>query len=111
MLFQMDNLNCELINKKAELAILRSVALRTKNKSLEFQADVLANEIKKKEQSANTEKNQNLNSFIDYIELTFESIGMIDPFKTSASRAFSLYNKAIERNKHLKEVYDKQNKS
>jgi len=109
MMFQMDNLNCEMINKKAELAILRSIAIRTKNKSIQFQADVLANEINNKQLSANIEKNQTLNQFIDYIEITLESIGMIDPYKMKASRAFSLYQKAIDKNKHLNELYSKKN--
>ena len=54
-------------------------------------------------------KGVRLNDFIDYIEITFERIGTIDPEKISASRAFSLYHKAIEKNKRLQKMYEKRN--
>ena len=106
MTFQSDNVDLTEINKQAELAILYSMAARTENKSLLFQADSMAKDIeiknKKKEK-----KGVKLNDFIDYIEITFERIGTIDPEKISASRAFSLYHKAIEKNKRLQKMYEK----
>ena len=107
MLFQMDYMNTEIIEKEAQLAVLRSIATRNKDRSMQFQADVLANELKKQKQAYETSKGMNLNAFIDYIEMTLECIGAINPEKITASRAFSLYQKAIERNKRLSELSKK----
>jgi len=106
MMFQFDNIDTTYIQKQANIALLRSLAARNNDKSIQFQADVMANELKQKFEK-NTKKDSSLNSFIDYIELTFESIGMINPYKMSASRAFSLYHKAIDKNKRLESIYSK----
>jgi len=105
MLFQMDYVNTEMIEKERQLAILRSISVRTRDKTMQFQADTLANEIKIKMQNYSNEKETGLNGFIDFIEMTFNQIGTIDPYKISASRAFSLYHKAVEQNKRLAKLY------
>ena len=107
MMFQLDYLDISIINKNAELAILRSIAARTKNKTMDFQADVLENAIKSKVNSGKNAEPIKLNEFIDYIEMTFEQINSIDPYKISASRAFSLYHKAIDQNKRVQKMYNK----
>lgn len=107
MLFQMEYLNTEIIEQEAQLALLRSIAVRTKDRSMQFQADVLANEIKMKKQAYQRTKGLSLNAFIDYIELSFDSIGKIDAEKITAARAFSLYHKAVEKNERLSEISKK----
>lgn len=104
MLFEFDNLDLTLLRKKADLAVLNSIATRTNDKSIKFQADVLKKEIERK--ISQTGKDISLNEFIDYIEMTFNNIGQLDVYKLSTSRAFSLYNKAIERNKRLNNVHN-----
>ena len=107
MLFQMDYLNTEIIEKESQIAILRSIAARTKSKEIVFQADCLAMELEKKKQTYKNDKGTNLNSFINYIERTFNREGTIDPEKISASRAFSLFHAAVEENKRLEQLYKK----
>lgn len=107
MMFQSENLNLNPIQKRADLAILQSLAARTENKSMKFQADVLAKEIENEEKNNQNAKTMTLNEFIDYIEITFNQINSIDIHKTSAGRCFSLFNKAVERNKQLSEQYNK----
>lgn len=104
MLYSLEHMNTEIIEKEAELSVLRSIAVRTKSKPMQFQADVLENELKLKKQSYKNSKGLSLNAFIDYIELTFDSIGKINPEKISASRAFSLYHKACEKNQRLADL-------
>jgi len=97
MLFEFEQLDCSLLRKRADMVVLNSIAARTNNKAVKFQADILKKEI---ENSQNKEsKDITLNQFINYIEETFNSIGTINPDKMSTSRAFSLYNRAIEKNK------------
>jgi hypothetical protein len=107
MLFQMEKLDLTILRKRADLAILQALAARTQNKSLKFQADILAKEIK--ELSKTDADGMTLNEFINFIELSFNSIGMIDPDKMKAKRAFSLYHLAIESNKRKAKSYEKTN--
>ena len=108
MIYSMPVLDLTLLRKKADVAILNSIAQRTGNKSMKFQADIMIKEIQDKESKLDTGKEMNLDEFIDYIELTFESIGMIDADKMTASRAFSLFHKAVEKNKRLEKLYNKE---
>jgi len=105
MLYELDHVDMTMFRKKAELAILQSISARTGSKTVKFQADVLANEIIQKESKEG--ESIKLNEFIDYIELTFNQIGMIDPDKMKASRGLSLYNKAVEQNKRLQKQAEK----
>jgi hypothetical protein len=105
MLYEFDKLDVEILRKKAQIAVLKSQAARNNDKSIKFQADIL-----EKELNDELSKNKNSNSltidgFIDYIELTFSNIGSLDPFKLTTARAFSLYQKAIEKNEHLAQLY------
>jgi hypothetical protein len=107
MIYEFDKLDVDILRKKAEIAVLRSQAARLNDKGIKFQADLL-----EKELNDELSKNKNSNSltidgFIDYIELTFSNIGTLDPFKLTTARAFSLYQKAVERNEHLAEIYKK----
>ena len=100
MTFKSDNVDLTELKKQADLAILYSMAARMDNKSILFQADSMSKDMEKKDKK-NESKEVKLNDFIDYIEITFEQIGTIDPDKISASRAFSLYHKAVQRNKAI----------
>jgi len=106
MTFQNEHVDLAELQKQADLAILYSMAARTENKSILFQADSMAKEIENKAKKQER-KGMKLNEFIDFIEITFEQIATIDPEKITAGRAFSLYHKAIEKNKRLAKMYEK----
>lgn len=101
MVFEIESVDLTFIKKRAELAIMQSIAARTNNKTVKFQADVMAKELEEREKKDIDRKGIELNEFIDYIELTFNQIGRIDPYKISAGRALSLLDKAIKHNKRL----------
>lgn len=109
MTFQSEHFDLSEIQKQADLAILYSIAARTNNKSMKFQADTMKKEIENKAKK-NESKGMKLNDFVDYIEITFDQIGRIDPDKITAARAFSLCNKAVERNKSLQKSLEKHGK-
>lgn len=106
MTFQNEHVDLTELQRQADLAILYSMAARTENKSILFQADSMAKEIENKAKKQER-KGMKLNEFIDFIEITFEQIATIDPEKITAGRAFSLYHKAIEKNKRLAKMYEK----
>jgi hypothetical protein len=105
MMFEFDSMDLSLLRKRANLAVLNSIAARTGSKTTKFQADVLKKEIEKT--LSKEKKDISLNEFINYIEMTFNNIGQLDVYKLSTSRAFSLYHKAIQRNKDLEKIYNK----
>jgi len=100
MYFQLENVNTEIIKQEAELAILYSQAARTGNKMMGFKADSEKIKLENKKIELSKNKGIKLNSFLNYIELTL-NYQNIDPEKMKASRAFSLYHIAVERNKEL----------
>jgi len=110
MVFEIENIDLSTFKKRAEVAILQSIAARTNNKSIKFKADSLAKEIADKEKKDTNVKDISLNEFINYIELTFEQIGSINPDKMSAARGLSLYHKAVEKNKALLKTVEKYKK-
>jgi len=102
MYFQLENVNTEIIKQEAELAILYSQAIRTGNKMMKFKADSEKLRLENKKIELSKNKGIKLNSFLNYIELTL-NYQNIDPDKMKASRAFSLYHIAVERNKELEQ--------
>ena len=100
MYFQLENVNIEIIKQEADLAILYSQSIRTGNKMLKFKADSEKIKLENKKIELSKNKGMKLNSFLNYIELTL-NYQNIDPEKMKASRAFSLYHIAVERNKEL----------
>ena len=105
MYFQFDHLEMESLIAQRDLVLLKSIAARTNSTIIRFQANELENRLKKnKEKPKNDMK---LNDFIDYIELTFESIGKLDPDTLGTGRAFSMYHKAVDKNKRLEKIYSK----
>lgn len=102
MLFQMEYLDLSLLKKKADFIVLNSMASRTGNKGIRFKADTLKKEIENKGKESIEDKQITLNDFIDFIEITLDSIGVIDPTKISASRGYSLFNKAKARAELIK---------
>jgi hypothetical protein len=97
MYFQLDQINTEIIQKEAELAILYSMAARLNNKSMLFNADQQRKKLNEEKENLSKKKPLKINDFLNYIELTLNK--NIDPEKMSASRAFSLFHIAVERNK------------
>jgi hypothetical protein len=97
MYFQLDKIDMSIIQKEAELAILYSLAARTNNKVMKFNADSLSLELENKKKEMGKNKSAKLNDFLNYIEISL-NYGSIDPEKMKASRAFSLYNLALEKN-------------
>jgi hypothetical protein len=102
MYFQLENVNTEIIKQEAELAILYSQAARTGNKMMEFKADGEKKKLDDKKTELAKNKTMKLNAFLNVIELTL-NYQNIDPDKMKASRAFSLYHIAVERNKELEQ--------
>jgi hypothetical protein len=94
LFYQFDSLDLGLLRKKSDYMFLKSYAIRTKDKNLMFRADSLQKEIEDIEKRGT---DISLNEFIDFIELSFNCAGTIDPFKISTSRAFSLFNKAVKK--------------
>jgi len=107
MVFQADYVNPELLELKADIAVLRAQMVITKTPALEYQIGVLENQIKEKQAESDKAKMMTLNEFVFYIERTFDKIGSIDPDKIDASKGMSLYYKAIEENKRLQQLYTK----
>lgn len=104
MMYQFDKLDLTIIKMIGDLAVLKNMAARNQDKTMQFQADVMETEIKALMKKNKDSKPLTLNSFIDYIEMTFDSIGKLDPEKLSASRGFSLFHKAVERNEHIQKM-------
>jgi hypothetical protein len=98
MVYQMENLALDDLRLMAEYYILKAEAAIKQDSMIDFEANVLKVQLEEKKEDR---KDVTLNEFIDYIELTLNCPGTIDPEKTSASRAYSLHNRAKERNKSL----------
>lgn len=106
MVYQFDKLDLTVLRKQSEYEILRSLAARQQDKNLKFNADLLKKEIEKLENKSKKDVNLTIDGFIDYIELTFDRPGTLDPFKISTARAFSLYHKAVEKNEAARKHYE-----
>lgn len=96
-IYQMEHLDLTLLQKKGDQAILNSIAAIKKNKGFQFKADSLQKEIEKIQNEQKQDKNISLNDFIDFIELNLGLNYNIDPSRISASRGYSLFNKAKEK--------------
>jgi hypothetical protein len=107
MHFQFDKLDLRELYKKVDIALLKAMAARNEDKVLSFKVEQMENEIRLKEIENKDNKDLTLNEFIDYIELTFESIGKIDPYKISTARAFSLFERAKSENERKKKQLEK----
>jgi hypothetical protein len=103
MFYSIDELDLTILRLKKDAVVLKSIATRTNDKSMLFQALQMEKEIKEMEKGS--ENSMNLNQFVNYIELTLECPGTIDPYKITASRAFSLYHRAVEKNERLSKLY------
>ena len=104
MVFQMENLDLDLIRLKRDYYVMLAESMITNDSFLKFEADLLKVEIDEKEPK---DEEISLNNFIDLIELSLDKPGSIDPFKMSASRAYSLYHRAKEKNKRLQAEINK----
>jgi hypothetical protein len=102
MIYQMEYLDLTLIKKKADYVVLKSMAERMNDKTAKFQADTLKKDIEKRQNESLEDRAMTLNQFIDFIELSFDSIGTIDASKISAARGYSLFEKAKQKNEILK---------
>lgn len=106
MAFQTEHFDMKEIIERGELAVMYSNAARTGNKAMKHQADSTKKQIEERAKKGN-DKGLKLNDFIDYIEITFNQIGTIDPYKMNASRAFSLFYRAVEHNEYIDKQYKK----
>jgi hypothetical protein len=101
MYFQLENINTEIIQKEAELAILYSQAARMKNPMMKFKADGEKKKLEDKKIELAKNKGAKLIPFIHYIEQTLKI--SIDPEKMSAAMAFYKYYNANEINKQIEQ--------
>lgn len=108
MSFQTENFDMTELQKRADLAVMYSIAARTGNSSMKYQADSMKKEIESKAKKTDN-KVMKINDFIDYIEISLNQIATINPEKISAARAFSLFKRSIERNEYMKKQHEKRN--
>ncbi len=97
----MENLELRVVRKEAQYYLLKSMAVVTGDKMIEFEAGLINAELKEEYQEEGDD--MSMNEFIDYIELTLNTPGSINPEKMSAGRAYSLFNRAKEINKRNKD--------
>lgn len=95
----MENLQLDDLRLMAEYTILKAESVLKKDSMLDFEANLIKVELEEKKKAE--DKSISLNDFIDYIELTLNCPGTINPEKMSAGRAYSLHYRAKERNKAL----------
>ena len=95
MFFQFEKVNMTMIEKKLNLAYIRSLFVTTNDVKFLNQANFLAAEIEKHE--SQDIKKTTLNEKINFIETTFNSIGAIDKHKMDAGRFYSMFNLAIDK--------------
>ena len=96
LFFQLEKVDMRHFEDVHKLAYLRSLYATTKRPQFLNQANSLESTLKKKDKKSKPLK---LNDMLNYIEETFSNVGQIDPKKTSTSRFFSLYHRAIDKNK------------
>lgn len=107
MMYEFEYLDLTLARKKALATVYKSMAARLKNKSIEFNAKVIEKEIENEIKKLNDSDSTGIDGFLDFIELTFNNIGGLNPYNISTARAFSLFNKAKKRTEELKRKYEK----
>lgn len=93
-----------LIKEIGNLTRIKSMAARLGDKSMEFQAQCLEKELKAKMKNNQGKKQITMNEFVSYIEITLNSIGMVNVDKMSISRAHYYYNVAIDTNKRIADL-------
>jgi len=97
LFFQMEKIEMGYFENIHKLAYLKSLYATTKKPQYLNQARSLEHRIKTAQKKDN--KNPRLNDMLNYIEETFSNVGQLDPMKTSTSRFYSIYNRAVEKNK------------
>lgn len=95
MFFQFETVNSDLIQKRLDLAYLRSLYVTSKRIDFYNKARFLAAEIER--MTEKEVKKSTLNEKINFVETTFNSIGSIDKHKVDAQRFYSMLNLAIKK--------------
>ena len=102
MIYQMEHLDLSSLIKEGDQAVLNSMAARTKNKGLQFRADVMRKQITDKKLKETNEEPISLNDFINFIELTLNLPYSLSPTSMSASRGYSLFYQAKKKIEAIK---------
>jgi len=102
MIYQMEHLDLSSLIKEGDQAVLNSMAARTKNKGLQFRADVMRKQIADKKSKETNKDPISLNDFINFIELTLNLSYSLNPASISASRGYSLFNQAEKKVEAIK---------
>lgn len=97
MLFQFEKLDMTYFEQIQKLAYLKALYVTSKKPDFLNKARALQKQLEN-DKKLNT-KQPSLNEMLNYIEETNKNIGSIDVHKISTQRFFSLYNRAIEKNK------------
>jgi len=97
MFFQLERIDTNYFEKIHKVAYLRAWYVLTKKPQYLNSSNFLMAEINKAKEVKR--KPIKLNELVTYIEETFKNVGTIDVHKMSASRFFSLYYRAIDKNK------------
>ena len=103
----MPHLNLENLRKRADMSIFYSRAARTGNKGDLFRANALKKELEIINKRAEEIETQSIDEIIDLIELSKIVSYQIDPTRTSASRVYSLYEKAKKKLKRIEQLNTK----
>jgi len=97
LFFQLEHIDTSYFEKIHKIAYLRALYVLTKKPQHLNNSNFLMAELNNKKEVIN--KPAKLNELVNYIEETFKNIGSIDVHKMSTSRFFSLYYRAIDKNK------------
>jgi uncharacterized protein YjgD (DUF1641 family) len=109
MIYEMPVLDNENLRKRADMQILYSMAARTGDKGILFKADALKKELEIIDKQNEELNRQTVDQVIDLIEISGIVNYQIDPTRTSASRVYSLYDKAKKKLKKIEQLRKKQN--
>jgi hypothetical protein len=106
MVFQFEKLDVTLFELMALEKIYEAKYLTEKTPIYNIMAKQTRIKIDKKNKDAEEAKGQTLNEFLNYIELSLAmQVGSIKPKEMSTSRAYSLFNQAVEINKEKNKTH------
>ncbi len=91
------------------MTVFYSMAARTGNKGTLFHADTLKKELENEQKNQTELQGLTIDEFIDVIELAKVVNYQVDPCKISASRAYSLFDKAKKKLKCLEKQQKQKN--
>jgi len=102
MFYSFEKMDLTILELTAKKAYFESIWATNKDARARSEALALQKQIDEETKRIAGAKKTTLNEFVNYIELTFKSIGSIDVKKINTQRAYSLYMAAVEVNEQMK---------